>query len=112
MYRKSLLLFGLLILLSSCNAPIGGDKFFGQVQELESHIKNEEWEKSEDKLIELNNYIKDHFWKLQLLGDEEEYEGIRESIRKLSVAINNKEKTDSLIEIATLITYLEAIYSL
>ncbi|WP_010098713.1 DUF4363 family protein [Ornithinibacillus scapharcae] len=113
MYRKYLLLFGMLFLLASCeDEPIAGDEFFKQINELQGYITDEDWESSIALLNELNTYVSDNFWKLQLLGDEEEYEGIQESINKLSVLIRKEELTQALLEIATIKTYLKAIYSL
>lgn len=112
MYRKYFLLFGLLILLTSCDEPIAGDRFFKWINSLEESIINEDWGASEAIYNDFHMYYKDNYWKLQLFGDEEEYEGIHESINRLAVAIKRKEVTQALFEIASMKSFLTDIYSM
>jgi hypothetical protein len=49
--------------------------------------------------------------KLQLLGDEEEYEEMSREIDKLEAAVQEKDKKQAKVSLATIQSILDEIYS-
>jgi hypothetical protein len=112
MNKIFLILFYLLLILTACNKPIAGDHFFNKIEDLEMVVKKEDWKTADTNLIEFQRYYEKSIWKLQLIGDENEYEGLHESLKRLMAAIDQQDATQSLIELATIRAYLEEIYSM
>ena len=100
------------IFIGGCAEPIGGDYFFDKVKSLEVAISKEDWQSANVQLKDLKKLYKKNDWKLQLLGDESEYEGINEAISRLSAAIKSEDTKQALLELATIRAYLEEIYSM
>jgi hypothetical protein len=112
MNKIFLILFCLLFILTACNKPIAGDQFFNKIEDIELVVKKEDWETTDAYVMEFQSYYEKNIWKLQLLGDENEYEGLHESLARLIAAINQQDATQSLIELGTIRAYLEEIYSM
>jgi hypothetical protein len=113
MLKKLLTIILLSIMfVAGCTEPIGGDYFFDNIQSLELELKNEDWQNANFQLKEIKNLYKKDVWKLQLLGDEAEYEGMNEAISRLSATIESEDSKQALLELATIRAYLEAIYSM
>jgi Domain of unknown function (DUF4363) len=112
MCKKILILFSLFLILTACNEPIAGQPFFDRISSLEKSIKDEDWKKSQKQLQELKSHYKENMWKLQLIGDESEYEGMHESLLRLEAALEQEDSTQALIELSNIKAYLEQIYSL
>ncbi|GGA81119.1 DUF4363 family protein [Ornithinibacillus halotolerans] len=111
MYKRISLFVLLILLLSACNEPIGGKNFFNKVEVLEQEISNDNWKNSQQYLEELHRYFEKNLWKLQLFGDENEYEGIQESMNRLFVTIQEEDRTQALIDLVTIKAHIEEIYS-
>lgn len=79
---------------------------------MEHSLNQEDWEQLKSQVNELNTLYEENKWKLQLLGDEGEYEGLNESINRLFAAINTEDLTQAKVELATIRSILEEIYSL
>ncbi|WP_176481868.1 DUF4363 family protein [Paucisalibacillus globulus] len=113
---KNTIFISLLILITffigGCTEPIGGDYFFNKVEALEVAISQEDWQNANMLLEDLKKLYKKNDWKLQLLGDEAEYEGMNEAISRLSAAIVSLDSKPALLELATIRAYLEEIYSM
>ncbi|WP_026905879.1 DUF4363 family protein [Paucisalibacillus globulus] len=113
MYKKTITGVLLTVLfIGGCAEPIGGDYFFDQVQSLEEVISTEDWQGAKLRLEELKDLYKKYDWRLQLLGDESEYEGINEAISRLTAAIKIEDSNQALLELATISAYLFEIYSM
>ncbi|WP_047986029.1 DUF4363 family protein [Ornithinibacillus californiensis] len=112
MNKKFFILFGFLLILTACNKPIAGEHFFNKIEDIEQVVKEEDWKSTDAYLNEFQSYYEKNIWKLQLLGDENEYEGLHESLERLIASINEQDTTQSLIELATIRAYLEEIYSM
>lgn len=109
--KLSFLLFFILI-LSGCSHAIGRDEFKGNIQIIEQALNENDWEKAKsngDRLLESYSSNK---WKLQMIGDEGEYEDLYESINKLRAAIEEKNLTLTKMELASIQSILKEIYSL
>ncbi|MFC2949317.1 DUF4363 family protein [Virgibacillus sediminis] len=102
----------LLILMSGCAGVLGGDIFFDQVDKLESSLEASDWKKIEKEADELRKLYKEHRWKIQLIGDEGEYEGLYEAVSKLIAAAKEEDSTETRVELANVHRLLEDIYSL
>lgn len=109
---KKLTLIFCILFMAGCSEVTDEKDFKATLNTLESVLSSEDWYAIE----ELSNAIKEQYdrskWKLQLLGDEDEYESLQEAVNHLKQAAKSKSKTDCEKELATIRTYLEQIYSL
>ncbi|WP_249869991.1 DUF4363 family protein [Oceanobacillus saliphilus] len=111
--KKFLFIFmALLILLSGCTNKVGGDYFFKQINMLEQSLENPDWKKIATQVEALKDMYDKNKWKVQLIGDEGEYEGIDESIRRLIAAIKEEDIINIRMELATIESLLEGVYTL
>lgn len=101
-----------LLLLSACTIKVGGEEFFSCIDEMEQELNQPNWEKLSSKANEIKELYKKSKWKIQLIGDEGEYEGLDESINNLIASIKEKDTTNTRMELATIRTIIEDIYSL
>lgn len=101
-----------ILLLSGCSNKVGGDYFFNHIDEMEQALSQPEWTVITQQAEELKYMYKDNKWKLQLIGDEGEYESLDESIGKLIEAIKEEDILNVRMELATIKSYLNGIYSL
>ncbi|TXL64055.1 DUF4363 family protein [Cerasibacillus terrae] len=104
--------FCILLILVGCENNVGGHAFFNQINEIENSLEDPNWDKITLQAEELKEMYKKDKWKLQLLGDEEEYETLYESINKLIIAIEEKDRTNIRLELSVIHTHIEDIYSL
>src|SRR5690606_16474310 len=110
--KKMMIYICLLLLLTGCENNIGGDAFFHKINEIENALDEPNWDDVVYQAKELKELYKKDKWKLQLLGDEDEYESLHESINKLITATKGKDLTNIKMELTTIHTYIEDIYSL
>ncbi|GAB3804549.1 DUF4363 family protein [Virgibacillus kimchii] len=110
--RKIIIYTCLLLLLTSCEIMVGGDVFFKQINEMENGLEDPNWEEAIVQAKELKEIYKNNKWKIQLLGDEDEYESLYESINKLITVTKEKDLMNTRLELVTIHTYIEDIYSL
>ncbi|MFC3039828.1 DUF4363 family protein [Virgibacillus xinjiangensis] len=110
--KRILAIAWILILLSGCAGILGGEVFFDQVETMESSLDDGEWEELRGQAEELKKLYKKHRWKIQLIGDEGEYEGLYEAISKLIAAAKEEDTTETRVELANVHRLLEDIYSL
>lgn len=110
--KRALIFLCLLLLLTSCNKTLGGDAFFKHINDIESELGERNWEELTIQANELKDMYKKDKWKLQLLGDEGEYETLDESINKLIAAVKEKDKINVRMELASIQTLFESIYTL
>ena len=112
MIKKIIIFMLLFILLSGCANTIGGDIFFNHMDQLEQALDQLDWEKIKLQAKELKAIYEDNKWKLQLIGDEGEYERLNESIHKIIAAANEEDTTNVRMELATARTLITDIYTL
>ncbi|MCT1903041.1 DUF4363 family protein [Oceanobacillus sojae] len=111
--KKIIIFFTLIfIILSGCSNQVGGDHFFQQIDKLEQAIEQPEWSKITSQAEELKKMYKKDKWKIQLVGDEDEYEGLDESISNLIAAAKEEDSINTRLELATVKSIFEGIYSL
>lgn len=112
MIKKTVVYILVIILFSGCTKTIGGEFLLNHIDQLEQALDHKDWEKISYQANELKNIYEDNKWKLQLLGDEGEYEGLNESINKIIAATMEEDVTNVRMEIATARTFVKDIYSL
>ncbi|WP_179134506.1 DUF4363 family protein [Oceanobacillus timonensis] len=111
--KKVIIFFVLLfITLPGCSNQVGGDHFFEHIDELEQTIGQSEWDTVTSQAEELKKMYKEDKWKIQLVGDEDEYEGLDESISNLIAAAKEEDVLNTRLELATVKSIFEGIYSL
>ncbi|WP_339229803.1 DUF4363 family protein [Oceanobacillus sp. FSL K6-2867] len=110
--KKVIVLLCLLLILSACTNQVGGKEFFNHINELEKGLDQPNWEELSIQANELKKIYKKDKWKLQLIGDEGEYEDLYESINNLIATVKEKDTLSTRMEIATTKSLLEDIYSL
>lgn len=82
------------------------------MDQLEQALDHPEWEQITRQVYELKEIYEDNKWKLQLLGDEGEYEGLNESINKIIAAAKEEDTSNLRMELATVRSLIADIYSL
>ncbi|RDW18302.1 hypothetical protein CWR48_12025 [Oceanobacillus arenosus] len=114
MIKKLLISLFLVAILSGCTNPVGGDYFFEQIDIIEQAMNERQidWQQIEVQSKELKKLYKENKWRTQLIGDEREYEGLSESIAILIAAVDEKDATQAKVELATIKSIIEDIYSL
>jgi hypothetical protein len=102
----------LLILLTGCSNHTGKNDFSKKINSMEQALLSPDWIQLKSLGNELEQLYLDNQWKIQLLGDEDEYESLQESINQLLVSIEEKDVTEIKLEMATIKTFIEDIYTL
>jgi len=110
--RKIATIVILFFVLTGCSSHTGHADFDQNIHEIEQKLIAEDWDALKYQLNELMKAYKKNDWKIQLIGDEGEYERLHESINRLLTAVDAKEKNEARIELATLKTIVDDIYSL
>ena len=110
--NRYLLYLLMILLLSACANKMGGEAFFNRLDDMEQALDQEDWNTITQHAEELKRVYSDQKWKLQLLGDEGEYESLYRSINNLIAAIKEKDSVNVRLELATAKSLLEDIYSL
>lgn len=112
MLKKCLFPILITFLLVGCSNITGKETFYKSIDSLEAAAQQEDWITLEELSNELDNTYKRQEWKVQLLGDESEYENLQESIDRLKIAIEAQDSLETKLEISTIKTLLQFIYSL
>lgn len=82
------------------------------MDQLEETLDQQDWEKIKVQANELKDIYEDNKWKLQLLGDEGEYELLNETIQRMIAIVKAEDITNFRIELATARSLVADIYSL
>ncbi|OIJ15268.1 hypothetical protein BKP35_05315 [Anaerobacillus arseniciselenatis] len=80
--------------------------------ELEQLIKKEDWETAMENIEKFERHYDQRKWKLQLLGELEDYKEIELQLLSLKENINNEEETEAIISIKQINHLLNIIYNL
>lgn len=112
MSKKYVLPIIFIMFLSGCSNISGEEAFSNNIKAIEHALKKPDWNQIESLGDDLKKLYNQSEWKIQLLGDEDEYEGLQESINQLIAAIEEKEIPEIKLELATVKTFLDNIYSM
>jgi len=109
---KSILLMSLLlVMLSGCSNMVGSKELMGQIHVIKEQLMVEDWDALEVQMDRLSTIYSDNEWKLQMIGDEGEYERLHESINRLRSAIETQDSQSASLELSTIDSIAEDIYS-
>lgn len=89
-----------------------GHIFFQKLSQIGHLARQEKWRQAAEVTSSLRQAYQKRKWKIQLLGDEGEYEGVDEELDKLAAAVASKNDTQTRLEIASVRSLFENIYSL
>lgn len=109
---KRILFVLCLVLLVGCSEITDENDFKASIAALEEILTSEDWEEIEKHTEAIKQQYERSEWKLQLIGDEGEYEGLQEAVNHLQQAAKSKSKFNCEKELTTIRTYLKQIYSL
>lgn len=106
--------FGILIasMMSGCSAQIGKHDFNQHISKIEQSVKEEDMAALSAQIDQLLQIYDKNEWKLQLIGDEGEYERLHEAINRLITSRKVDDLTQLQLELSTIKTILADIYSL
>lgn len=90
----------------------GSQSMLRLIGELEKQAEQDHWEEASDTAKRLESNFQHKFWLLQLLGDEEEYEGIDRSMARLNAAVDMRDRTQVKLLLAEIRMTLRQIFSL
>lgn len=109
---KQIIIVMFVIVLMGCGNMTGKTLFNEQIKMMETKFNEEDWTQLQSKADHLKKLYKEQQWKLQLLGDEGEYEDLNISINRLLIAIEEEDKTEAKLEMTTIQSLIDDIYSL
>ena len=112
MLKKNIFPILITFLLFGCSNVTGKESFYKNVEAIELAVQDENWSSLNKLSKELDEIYKRQEWKIQLLGDESEYETLQESIDHLLVSIESEDLLQTKLELSTIKTLLQFIYSL
>lgn len=88
-----------------------GQSFFQKVDQVSRAINQENWPKATRATSQLNALYQKKKWKVQIVGDEGEYEGLERELAKLTVAVKEKSKLEAQTEASDIRALFQAIYT-
>lgn len=110
--RKKILYIAMIILLSGCAITLDNGSLLDQVNQLEQALDDPNWNEINEKTYQIKSIYEKNKWKIQLLGDEGEYEGLNEGINRVIAATKERDTTNVRLELATVKSLIKDIYSL
>lgn len=111
MIKKGLFCILVLFIISGCSAHTGKEEFGEKIKNLEQSLDRYDSASLKQQVEGLLKAYEDNEWKIQLIGDEGEYEKLHESINRLIVSNEENDITGLKLELSTIKTILEDIYS-
>jgi hypothetical protein len=104
------------IIFFSGGAQAAGSKvdrpLIQKVTSIISYVEYDQWTLANQEVAKLRGMYKKEKWKLQLLGDEEEYEGLDRELDHLASAALDQDKTEAKKSLVHIRAILKAIYSM
>lgn len=113
-FRLILGLVALLILITGCDV-FKTEKdvlLLNSVTNLQHQIEKDEWDKALSNINKFENLYEERKWKLQLLGELEDYKEVELEIAALKESVKEQEKLDAKIGLAQIKHRLHVIYNL
>lgn len=112
MFKNCILFLFILVTLTGCSSITGENEFLKVIDSIGYALNDADWKELKSLGYELDQLYEGNQWRIQLLGDEGEYESLQGSIHRLIVAIEEQDLTEVKLEMANIKTFLEDIYSL
>ena len=86
-------------------------QFEGSLQRIEDAIISpSDWTTAEVEVISLKKSFDKNLWKMQLLGDENEYESLKKDLLQLEAAIHAQDKSQTIIFISSIKSEVTSIF--
>ena len=73
-------------------------------------IDQKDWNRARNGAEQINHLFKNNKWKYQLLGDETEFSGLENEIKKLQISLEEKDKKEAKRNLAMIESYMESLY--
>jgi len=89
-----------------------GEPFYKQISQINRLVQKGHWKAAEKETSALRKMYQKKKWKLQLIGDEGEYEGLDREMDRLSEAVSAKDKAQTKVELGAIRSLIRNIYSL
>jgi len=112
MIKKGLLIMIALIVMSGCSEQTGSKQLYDTISRLEQLINENDIPALKKEADSIRQAYQKNLWKLQLIGDEGEYEGLNQGISRFIAATEIEDIESAKMELASIKSYLEDIYSL
>lgn len=112
MFKKICIGLMMITILTGCSNMMGKDEFVENVQNIGQLVDQRNWDESNEQGQRLLKTYKSNKWKLQLMGDEGEYEQLFRNINRLLAAIEEKDNLQAKLELAMIQAIVDDIYSL
>ncbi|WP_157724870.1 DUF4363 family protein [Virgibacillus phasianinus] len=97
-----------LLVLGGCKSE---NVFYEKINDINESVSHSNWKQTKEGVKKLSNMYKEKEWKLQLLGDEAEYEGINVELEVLKESADAKDKTQVKVALGTIRGHLKDIFS-
>ncbi|GEN35866.1 MULTISPECIES: DUF4363 family protein [Aneurinibacillus] len=97
---------------ASAAKKIDQNPLFQKTTRVETLVDQQQWQEASVEANALSELYKKQKWKLQLLGDEAEYEELEVQIMRLKAAVNEKAQVESKITAAHIKDIINQIYSM
>ncbi|MEN0642384.1 DUF4363 family protein [Alkalicoccobacillus gibsonii] len=110
--RKMIVSLMMITLLTACGNVVGSHAFYVVLDHIEEALEQSDWDQLDQYASQFEETYAQNKWKLQLIGDEGEYEGLYESIQKLIAGVKEKDSTIVRLELASARALVSDIYSL
>lgn len=98
--------------LTGCSNLTGEKEFRESLSKVEEPLHAGNWDEGKKHANELLDMYKTNKWRLQMIGAEDEYEQLHESINRLRTAIDEKNLLQAKLEMATIYGIFEEMYSI
>ncbi|HET7657245.1 MAG TPA: DUF4363 family protein [Bacillales bacterium] len=89
-----------------------GEGFFKKISQIDKLVDKGKWQEAAKETTALRKLYQKKKWKMQLLGDEGEYEGLDRELDQLAAAVSTKDKSETKIELGAVRSLFKNIYSL
>ncbi|WP_236838667.1 DUF4363 family protein [Caldalkalibacillus salinus] len=112
-HTRYLLVFLILsTLLMGCDVTKSAkdQALFKKIDDIHTQVKNEEWDDALDNVDKWEDTYEKRLWKMQLLGEQADYEGINLEITLLKERLKRQNERQAIDSIIQLKHYLSAIY--
>lgn len=98
------------ILVGCSDEKIKRLPIYKKSEDITNLVNQSQWEKASDEAKAIADLYKKTKWKLQLLGEELEYNELEQEISKLQISIEEKDKLEAKTNIVLIQDYIRAIY--
>ncbi|MFD1040361.1 DUF4363 family protein [Virgibacillus byunsanensis] len=111
-FRLTIVSFILLASITGCDLlkTEKDDLLFNAVTEIELQVDKKEWDKSTSTINEFQELYEKRKWKLQLLGEMEDYKEIELEMGTLKESLKDQDQLESKISLGQIMKRLQIIY--